>query len=72
MAAEDIENWCAPEHMDAEDPLFILYTSGTTGKPKGVVMSVSAFLNRTRNDFINTDIPVGPDDEDMFSFEIAH
>jgi acetyl-CoA synthetase len=28
---------CTPEHMGAEDPLFILYTSGSTGKPKGVL-----------------------------------
>lgn len=35
---------CPPEHMDAEDPLFILYTSGSTGKPKGAQHNVGGYM----------------------------
>ena len=35
---------CEPEHMNAEDELFILYTSGSTGKPKGVVHTTGGYL----------------------------
>ena len=41
---ENAPLWCKPEAMDSEDMLYTLYTSGITGKPKGIVHTTAGYL----------------------------
>eukprot|EP00055_Hartaetosiga_balthica_P000471 m.136660 g.136660 ORF g.136660 m.136660 type:complete len:680 (+) comp10806_c0_seq1:88-2127(+) len=52
ISAMEMERpYCAPEVMDAEDPLFLLYTSGSTGAPKGLLHTTGGFLTQAMISF---------------------
>ncbi|MDH5415261.1 MAG: acetate--CoA ligase, partial [Flavobacteriaceae bacterium] len=58
---EKANTTCPPEQMDSEDPLFILYTSGSTGQPKGLQHSTAGYMMWASETYKNV-FQANPDD----------
>jgi acetyl-CoA synthetase len=65
LAAADAS--CPPAELDAEHPLFILYSSGSTAKPKGILHSTGGYLTHVAWTHKHVfDLRVGGDDHDVY------